>query len=222
MSVRLDNLSEKHRFRIKDPVSAGTHFTGFILALAAAPVLLVHSAGKGMGTSEIISQVVFMLSMMILYAASTVYHTFSGPLSLKKFDHMSIFLLIAGTYTPCCVSIIGGADGRQLMILVWLIAAAGIVFKFFWVTCPRWVSSVIYIMMGWAVIWKMPALLSGISQKAFTLLLAGGLCYTVGGVIYALKLRLIPENRIGFGNHELFHVLVMAGSLCHWVMLYTL
>lgn len=216
------NMHGRKSFSVTDPISAGTHFAGFLLAAAAAPVLLIHSVRKGMSGGEVISQLVFMLSMMVLYAASTVYHTFDKGIVLKKFDHMSIFVLIAGTYTPCCLSIIGGDDGIQLLILVWVTALAGIIFKFFWVTCPRWVSSVIYILMGWAVIWKMPALLAGISGRSFALLLAGGLAYTAGGIIYALKLHLIPENSIGFGNHELFHILVMAGSFCHWLMLYTL
>ncbi len=224
--MKKNSLTGTSGFRVKDPVSAGTHFAGALLAVTGTPVLLLHDLNRGAQGAEVFSLAVFMASMILLYTASTVYHTFDLPgekgLILKRIDHMSIFVLIAGTYTPCCLSIISGDDGMQLLAAVWLIALAGIVFKLCWVTCPRWVSSVIYIMMGWAVLWKMPALLAGITPHGFALLLAGGLFYTAGGVIYALKLRLFPPNDIGFGNHEFFHIMVMIGSFLHWLMIFTI
>ncbi len=221
-----NTVLEMRPFRVKDPISAGTHFIAALSAVAAAPALLVHSITKGYHGMILFGMSVFMISMILLYTASTMYHTFDIPgekgMILKRIDHMSIFILIAGTYTPCCISMIGGSDGLALLAAVWGIAFAGIIFKHFWVTCPRWVSSVIYILMGWAVIWKMPALIAGTPVRCFVFLLAGGLFYTVGGIIYALKIHIIPENSIGFGNHELFHIMVMLGSLCHWWMLFIL
>lgn len=210
-------------FRAKDPISALTHFIGFLLAIAGTPVLLVNAAGKGAGMSDMIGLSVFCLSMIQLYGASASYHSFDvNPkvnMVLKKLDHMSIFLLIAGSYTPICISALGGSTGRNLLIAVWSIAALGCLFKYFWVTCPRWVSSVIYISMGWAVLGVMGKILTAMSPAAFAWLLAGGVIYTVGGVIYALKLPIVPKNNIGFGNHELFHLFVMAGTLCHYIVM---
>ncbi|MCH4208317.1 MAG: hemolysin III family protein [Solobacterium sp.] len=220
------NEPAEHRFvfRPKDPISALTHFIGFLLAIIATPILLVHASRNGDSAATMIGLSVFMLSMIQLYGASASYHSFDvNPRInkvLKKIDHMSIFLLIAGSYTPICITAIGGTTGRNMLIAIWAIAFVGCVFKYFWVTCPRWVSSVIYISMGWAVIAVLPQTISALSAGGFGWLLAGGIIYTVGGIIYALKLPIIPKNNIGFGNHELFHLFVMAGTLCHFIVMF--
>ncbi len=213
-------------FRVRDPISALTHFIGFAAAIVATPVLLVHAAWQRADLAVLVSLGIFMLSMVLLYGASTAYHTFSlgerGCRVLKKLDHTMIFLLIAGSYTPVCVKVLRGLAGFRLLTLVWALAAAGVVFKLCWVTCPKWVSSVIYIAMGWSCVTAMPQILAGLSRPAFLWLLAGGLAYTAGGVIYAWKPRAIPR-RIGpydFGPHEVFHLFVLAGSLCHFVFMF--
>ncbi len=211
-------------FQPKDPISAGTHFFGFICAIIALPILLMHSSQVNPTLRTQIGLTIFMLSMILLYGASSSYHAFNiNPkmnLILKKIDHMSIFILIAGTYTPICLSILEEKIGFLLLFIIWSIALSGIIFKFFWVTCPKWVSSIMYIGMGWACISVLPQLYTNLGFHSFLWLLLGGLFYTTGGIIYALKLNLIKKNTIGFGNHELFHLFVMAGSFCHFMAIY--
>ncbi len=211
------------RFRAKDPASALTHFIGLVAAIFATPVLLVHASAAGVGQVGMIALSVFMISMILLYGASSTYHAFNVNETvnrrLRKIDHMMIFVLIAGTYTPFCVLVVGGAAGWRLLAAVWGIALAGIALKACWVTCPKWFSSVIYIAMGWACAADLPAIYAASKGPVFGLLLAGGLLYTVGGVIYALKLKVFNTRCPGFGSHEVFHLFVMAGSACHYAMM---
>lgn len=218
-------LTASNRFCAKDPISALTHFIGFLLAIAATPVLLIRASSLGDSLSSMVSFGVFMMSMILLYGASASYHTFqlsdAANKRLKRLDHMSIFVLIAGSYTPVCLIALPASSGTHLLIAVWAVAAVGLLFKFFWVTCPKWVSSVIYIGMGWLCISVLPTLIQVLPAGGFAWLLAGGLLYTIGGVIYALKLPIIPKSLEGFGNHELFHLFVMGGSFCHYMFAYT-
>ena len=212
-TASLDRDRDFH-FRVKDPGSAATHFIGFLAAVLMTPVLLVHAAGNG----------VFMISMILLYGASTSYHSFDisekANLRLKRLDHMMIFVLIAGSYTPVCLTVLRGSIGMRLLAIVWGLAIVGMIFKLLWVTCPKWVSSVIYIAMGWVCVLAMPQLVAGLSFGAFMWLLAGGLFYTVGGVIYAMKFPVFHNRFQYFGCHERFLVFVMAGSLCHFIVMY--
>ena len=219
-----NNTNKELHFKPKDPISALTHFIGFLFGIIAMPLLLVQASRNGASMTTMIGLSIFMLSVIQLYGASASYHSFDvNPKVnkvLKKIDHMSIFILIAGSYTPICLTAIGGHTGTVLLIAIWSTAVLGCVFKFFWVTCPRWISSVIYISMGWAVVTVMPQTISALSTAGFWWLLTGGIIYTVGGIIYALKLPIIPQNSIGFGNHELFHLFVMAGTLCHFIVMF--
>lgn len=220
------NHTAKNRthFHMKDPGSAITHFIGFLFALSMTPVMLSHCLRLHASLSQTISLVIFMGSMILLYGASTAYHTFDiSPKSnkvLKKLDHMMIFLLIAGSYTPICVIGLPGQRGTFLLSLVWMMAAIGMLFKLCWVTCPKWVSSVIYIAMGWLCVLAMPQIIANLSAPAFFWLLLGGIIYTVGGVIYALKLQALNHRFPHFGSHEIFHLFVMAGSFCHFIVMY--
>ncbi len=224
LNLNYTEYNPKYTFKAKDPLSALSHFIGFLCAIFLTPVLLIHASNKGASLLTMISLGVFMLSMILLYGASASYHSFNISYKvnkiLKKIDHMSIFILIAGSYTPLCVTVLPNPLGLRLLICIWAIAILGMIFKFCFVTCPKWVSSVMYIAMGWACIIALPELITGLSQVGFLWLLAGGLFYTVGGVIYSLKLNLIPKNDIGFGNHELFHLFVLAGSLCHFIVMF--
>ena len=133
---------------------------------------------------------------------------------------MMIFVLIAGSYTPVCLLAIPGMTGYILLAVVWIIALLGMCFKYFWVYCPKWISSVLYIALGWACVFAFPQLLNTLSTGCFLWLLAGGLIYTAGGVIYALKLSAFENRHINFGCHEIFHLFVMAGSFCHYIVMY--
>ena len=208
---------------IRDPGSALTHFIAMMLAIFASMPLLLK-AGLTSGSRNMAAMLVFMISMILLYGASTLYHsvnlTGERLKFFKKLDHMMIFVLIAGTYTPVCLIILGGSIGYNLLALVWGIAAVGILIKMFWVTCPKWFSSMIYIAMGWVCIPVFVPLWNALPKAAFLWLLVGGIIYTIGGVIYALKLPLFNSRHKYFGSHEIFHLFVMGGSICHFIFMY--
>lgn len=208
---------------IREPGSAITHFIGMMLAVFAAMPLLAKAGMTG-NSADVTAMMIFALSMVSLYGASTLYHSLNvtGPVLkiFKKLDHMMIFVLIAGSYTPVCMIVLGGESGYRLLAAVWGIALAGILIKAFWVTCPKWFSSVIYIAMGWVCVFVFGELLATLPRAAFLWLLAGGLFYTVGGVIYALKCPIFNLKHKWFGSHEIFHVFVMLGSACHFIFMY--
>lgn len=211
------------KLKIKDPGSALTHFIATLLALAAATPLLLKAA-RTPGLDHVLALAIFIVSMILLYTASTVYHTLdiSPKVNqlLRKIDHMMIFILIAGTYTPVCMLVLGDRTGWSLLALVWGIALAGIVINGLWITCPKWFSSLIYIAMGWVCVLTFQKIVAALPASAFGWLLAGGIIYTAGGVIYALKLPLFNSRHKNFGSHEIFHLFVMGGSLCHYIMMY--
>ena len=208
---------------IKDPGSAITHFIGMLMAIFAAVPLLIKAAHEP-SRIYVISIAIYAISLILLYAASTTYHTFNKSEKintiLKKIDHMMIRVLIAGSYTPICLLVLKGKTGIILLSIVWGIAIVGILIKAFWVYCPKWVSSVLYIGMGWTCVLAFTQLLNSMSPAAFGWLLAGGIIYTVGGVIYALKLPLFNSRHKYFGSHEIFHLFVMGGSACHFIVMY--
>ena len=208
---------------IRDPGSAITHFIGMLMAIFAAIPLLIKAAHEP-GHIYVISLAIYAASLILLYAASTTYHTFDKSEKintiLKKIDHMMIFVLIAGSYTPICLLVLDKKTGIPLLALVWGIAIAGILIKAFWVYCPKWVSSVLYIGMGWTCVLAFTQILNSLSPAAFGWLLAGGIIYTVGGIIYALKLPLFNNKHKNFGSHEIFHLFVMGGSACHFIVMY--
>ena len=213
----------KKPFKIKDPGSAVTHFIGMLMAMFAAVPLLIKAAREP-DRIHLIALAIFIVSMILLYAASTTYHTLDlserTNKILKKIDHMMIFILIAGTYTPICLITLKGPVGYGLLALVWGIAIVGIVIKGFWIYCPKWFSSVLYIAMGWVCVLAFTQIMNALPRAAFLWLLAGGIIYTIGGVIYALKLPIFNSKHKNFGSYEIFHLFVMGGSFCHFIVMY--
>lgn len=211
------------KFKLKDPGSSITHFIGMLMALFAATPLLIK-ASTNPDRIHVISLAVFIASMILLYAASATYHALDlserTNRVLRKLDHMMIFILIAGSYTPICVIVLGGTIGYTMLAIVWGIAIAGILVKAFWITCPKWFSSILYIAMGWICVLAFTQIINSLSTQAFYWLLAGGIIYTVGGVIYALKLPIFNSKHRNFGSHEIFHLFVLGGSVCHFIMMY--
>ena len=208
---------------IREPGSALTHFIAMMLTVFAAAPLLVKSALSD--TANMLpAMTIFILSMILLYGASATYHSLNiGGRALRifrKVDHMMIFVLIAGSYTPVCLIVLGGRMGYTLFAVVWGIAIVGMLLKACWVTCPKWFSSIIYIAMGWVCVFVFGPLWNTLPHNAFLWLLAGGIIYTIGGVIYALKLPLFNSRHTFFGSHEIFHLFVMGGSLCHFIFMY--
>ena len=211
------------KFIPKDPMSALTHFIAFVATFIAAFPLLFR-ANLAPDRIHVTALTIFVVSMLLLYAASTLYHSLDINeiinKRLKKFDHMMISILIAGSYTPVCLIAIRGKLGYTMLAIVWGIAIFGIVLKALWVTCPRWISSVLYIGMGWTCVMGFNEIFHCLPREAFFWLLAGGIIYTIGGIIYALKLKIFNSRHKLFGSHEIFHLFVMGGSFCHFLVMY--
>lgn len=208
---------------IREPGSAITHYIGMMMAMiAAVPLLIKASLSQNMLC--ITAMMIFIGSMVLLYGASATYHavnlTGKALKVFKKIDHMMIFVLIAGSYTPVCLLVLPPSSGYPLLGLVWGTAAFGMLIKLFWVTCPKWFSSIIYIAMGWECVLVFGPLVETLETGAFWWLLIGGVFYTVGGVLYALKIPFLNNLHKYFGLHEIFHLFIMAGSICHFVFMF--
>ena len=211
------------KFKLKDPGSAITHGIALLLATVGAVPLIIKAA-RSYDVLHIVALSIFILTMVLLYAASTIYHSVDSTEKvnrrLRKMDHMMIFVMIAGSYTPVCLIVLHNRIGYILCALVWSIAVLGIILKGCWITCPKWLSSVLYIAMGWLCVLAFHPLFLALSRPAFGWLLAGGIIYTVGGVIYSLKMPMFNAKHKKFGTHEIFHLFVMGGSFCHFIVMY--
>ncbi len=206
---------------IKDPMSAFTHLIGVILSIIAVYSLVKKSYIIG-STLHVAAFAIFGTSLILLYLASTLYHIIDRPKALSnilhRIDHMMIFVLIAGTYTPICLIPLRGTIGLTLLSIIWSVAIAGILFKIFWMNAPRWINTGIYIGMGWMIVIAIFPLIQTLSSVAILWLFAGGISYTLGAVIYGTKWPRISSKWFGF--HEIFHVFVLIGSFCHFIMMY--
>jgi hemolysin III len=206
---------------LRDPMSGLTHFIGALLAVAGL-VALIIKASIPLKPWHLTTYCVFGVGMILLYTASTLYHWLplsqEGTERLRKFDHMMIFVLIAATYTPICLIPLRGAWGWGIFGTVWAVALMGIVFKLFWIHAPRWLTTLMYICMGWIAVVGIVPLVRTLQAGALFWLFAGGVLYTIGGIIYALK-RPDPIPHI-FGFHEVFHIFVMLGTAAHFWTVY--
>ena len=204
----------------KDIVSALLHILGLGLAIAGTVVLIVK--GAGYTPWHVVSYSIFGATLIALYAASSTYHTFyiseKVHNTLRRIDHIMIFMLIAGTYTPICLVTLRGPWGWVLFGIVWACALAGLFFKIFWLEAPRWLYTVFYIAMGWAALIAIWPLTQHLSPAALAWLFGGGIVYTIGGVFYALKFPRIQTKYFGF--HELFHIFILLGSACFYVLIF--
>jgi hemolysin III len=211
----------KPRKRLREPVNGLTHLTGGLLASIGLIVLLVTAASEGR-TDQLVAFGIFGFSLITLYSASALYHLLPlsplGVARLRRVDHMSIFLLIAGTYTPFCLLALDGGWQVALLCLIWGLALCGILLKLLWMEAPRWLSVALYLGMGWVALVAAPALFRAVPAGGMAWVLAGALVYSAGALIYGLK-RPNPVPGV-FGFHELWHLFVMAGSACHfWAVL---
>lgn len=203
------------------PWSAITHGVGAVLALIGTVVLLLRAACQQNG-SLLSVFLIYGLSMIVLYTASTLYHcvntTVAGRLALRKCDHCSIYLLIAGSYTPVCMTVLNHQGGVPLLTAIWILAAAGIILTLAKLSIPRWLTSAIYLGMGWLAIFAIGPIYRILPPLGFFWLLSGGILYSIGGVLYALKWP--GRNNPRFGCHEIFHVFILLGSVCHYLLMY--
>lgn len=204
----------------RDPVSGLTHFIAILISLVGTYFLVQRPQPDSW--SGTITLAVFAGAMVLLYLTSTLYHWL--PLSgealktMRKMDHMAIFIFIAATYTPICLITLNDIWGWSILAGVWTMALLGILFKFFWLGAPRVLYTSIYLIMGWFIVIGIYPLLQQMASPGLLWMLAGGLFYTLGAIIYARK-KPNPWPGI-FGFHEIFHVMVMAGSFCHYLMIY--
>ncbi len=206
--------------RVKPSLRGVMHQVTFLICLVAAPILTLQQP-PGVRTWAI---GVYTGCLTALFGISAAYHRPTwqpaARARMRRLDHAGIYLQIAGTYTPMCLLAIGGETGRRLLWLVWLGAAAGVVKSLLWVHAPKPLSALLYVGLGWLVVSEWPTLRAVLSTRDLALLFAGGVLYTLGAVIYSLK-RPDPVPKV-FGYHEIFHTLVVAAAICHFVMIQSL
>ena len=207
---------------IREPINGLTHLFGAILSFAGLLAMVIKASTVTESALAITAVIIFGISMILLYSASATYHMVVAKdhviAFLRRIDHSMIFVLIAGTYTPLCLISLKGAGGWVLFAVVSSIALAGVIFKLVWFHAPRWLSTALYVAMGWIVVFFSAALAPIIGTGGMAMLIAGGLFYTIGAFIYWLKPKLLSFKHFGF--HEIFHIFILAGSLFHFLCVY--
>ncbi len=208
----------KKAARLKDPFCGLSHGVGALLSVAALWALLVLAAGR---PRHLVAFGIYGATLIALYAASALYHGLSASprleARLQRLDHSAIYLLIAGSYTPLCLVTLGGGRGLGLLGLMWGLAIFGIALSLGWHRAPEWVRVALYLLMGWIALLFVGPLRQGLTAAGFHWLVAGGVIYTIGAAIFALdKPHLWPGK---FSAHDLWHLFVMAGSACHFIVM---
>ncbi len=220
-SEQLPDSKSRISLPFKDPVSGFTHLLGALLSVWGLVVLIRHAASYG-GARYLLAAAIFGASLILLYSASAIYHLVLAPekttMILRRIDHMMIYVLIAGTYTPICLIALQGKWGTGLLIAIWILAFIGILLKLLWFNAPRWLSTLFYLLMGWLVIIAIFPLAQVIPAIGISWLVIGGILYTLGAIIYATKWPHISSRIFGF--HEIFHLFVMGGSLSHFWLVF--
>ncbi len=215
-----DTLIDGRGFRVREPVNGFTHAVGAVLAIGALIALVVPSASSGK-TQHVIAFAIYGASLFLLYTSSALYHLLPAGdrlvTTLRRVDHMMIYVLIAGTYTPICLIALRGAWGTTILAIVWTMACAGMVFSGFRIDAPRWLSTSLYVLMGWTAVVAVVPLVRALTIEGLLWLFAGGMFYTGGAVMYSMKK---PNPFPGtFGFHEIWHLCVLAGSACHYMVM---
>ncbi len=205
----------------REPVNTITHMAGALFSIAAL-TLMVVSAAVNAGTWHVVSFAIFGTTLILMYTSSTLYHALrispKGLRILRQVDHVMIFLLIAGSYTPICLIPLRGPWGWSIFGTVWGIAGIGIFLKVFAMNVPRWISTLIYLIMGWLCVAAIYPLFVALDSESLFWLALGGLSYSTGAIVYAVKK---PDPFPGiFGFHELWHLFVLFGSFCHFWLVF--
>src|SRR6266566_421807 len=213
------------RISLREPVNGLTHLAGAALSAVGLAVLLVIAV-ENRSARQVVAFSIFGASLVSMYCASAFYHSLKlserGVAHLRRIDHMMIYILIAGTYTPICLLMLRGRLGVGLLIAVWSLAALGVLQTVAWMDAPQWLSTALYIGMGWIAVFVVRPLLTAAPPGFFLWLLAGGIVYTLGAIAHATEW---PRPTTGttprlFGSHEIWHLCVMGGSLAHyWAIL---
>ena len=207
---------------LREPINGFTHLAGAILSFIGLLALVIKTTLNNPSTIALTAVIIFGLSMILLYAASATYHLVVSSDKvisfLRRLDHAMIFVLIAGSYTPFCLIALNGPTGWILFGIIFASAVAGVCFKLIWFNCPRWISTIIYVAMGWISIFLMAPLNKALSSQGLTLLVVGGIFYTIGALIYATKPKFLKSKYLGF--HEIFHIFIMLGTLTHFLCVF--
>lgn len=210
--------NSERRKTMREPVNTWTHFVTFLAGVAGLVFLIISSQGD---TAKLITMTIYGVSLIMLYGASTIYHwAQTSPerqFTLRKLDHMSIFILIAGTYTPVFYYGLEGIWRWTMLSVIWGLAFMGMVIKLFFTGTARFASTVIYIALGWMVLVPLMKLIRSLPTGAMIFMFLGGIAYTTGGIIYATKTLKFLPNKLGF--HEIFHIFTSLGSILHFVMI---
>ena len=209
----------QYLMKAREPISSFSHMIGAVVFAIATILLIAKALFVGSWSLEIlVGVIVFGVSLVALYSASAIYHYSNGSkhkiLVLRKLDHSMIYVLIAGSYTPILLKFMAQREGLIFVSVMWLCAAVGVVIKLCWFNAPRWLQTVLYIAMGWAVLFDI-SIFKEMSGIALFLLVAGGISYTIGGIIYIVKK---PNVSVKFGFHELFHIFILIGSAFHYLL----
>ncbi len=213
--------------KIKDPISGFSHAFGAVLSIAGLVILIVFAAIYGTAW-HVVSYTIFGVGLILLYTFSSLYHLLNlkekAMNVFRKFDHIMIYILIAATYTPVCLTVLRGPWGWSIFGVVWFLAVLGIILTSVWIKAPRWLTTSIYIGMGWIVIVAIyPMIKIFSSLNALNLLwwlVVGGIFYTIGGIIYGLKWPHLKNKYFGF--HEIFHIFILLGSICQYIFILSL
>lgn len=209
----------QYLMKAREPISSFSHMIGAVVFAFATILLIAKALFVGSWSLEIlVGVIVFGISLVALYSSSAIYHYSNGSkhkiLVLRKLDHSMIYVLIAGSYTPILLKFMAQREGLIFVSVMWLCAAVGVVIKLCWFNAPRWLQTVLYIAMGWAVLFDI-SIFKEMSGIALFLLAAGGISYTIGGIIYIVKK---PNVSVKFGFHELFHIFILIGSAFHYLL----
>ena len=207
---------------LREPINGFTHLAGAILSFIGLLALVIKTTLQNPSAVALTAVIIFGISMILLYSASATYHLVVSTEKvisyLRRIDHAMIFLLIAGSYTPFCLIALRGTAGWILFSIVITMAIVGISFKLVWFNCPRWLSTSIYVLMGWLAIFLIEPLKTALSSQGLMLLVVGGIFYTIGAVIYATKPNFLKSKYLGF--HEIFHIFIMFGTLTHFLCVF--
>lgn len=198
----------------EEKLNIWSHAFGIFLSIIAL-VLLIIKAVQQDNIWMMISFPIFGVSLILLYLASTLYHASKEPqkrFKLKVFDHAAIYVLIAGSYTPFTLVSLNGETGWLIFSMVWVMAFTGIILKLFFTGKFKIVSTAMYVLMGWLIIFYFQDLTASLHEKGVFYLILGGILYTIGAILYSIK-------KIKF-NHAIFHFFVLAGSFCHFLSIY--
>jgi hemolysin III len=209
-------MEDPVKLRLKEPVAGFLHFIGAVFSIPALILLVVIGSGSAW---KVVSLSIYGASLFILFTFGTFYHwlprSAGGRYQIfRKLDHIAIYFLIAGTYTPFCLNTMRGPWGWTIFGLIWGMAILGMVLQSVYINVWRWVTTLIYILMGWLVLIAFKPLSQNLPAGGIMLLVAGGVIYSIGGVIYTIKK---PDLHPKFGYHELWHTLVLLGATCHFL-----